>query len=309
MRAAIAGLPNGTYRAETLTDGLAKPVHLKAAVIVRDDEILVDYAGSNPQVDRALNVAPTFTYSYTAYTLKCVLLPHAANNDGCFRPIRTTAPEDSILNPRFPAAVGARMLVGHYIPFLILQALSEVVPERVVAAAGSPLWSINYNGILPGGDRCVGQFFLNGGYGAGARRDGYSALSFPANAANTPVEMIERISPLRVRSKALAPGSGGPGRHRGGLGQRVVFRSCSPERLSILFVAERTRTPAPGMAGGRPGTVGGVWINGRQVDPTVSHVLEPGDEVTVQTPGGGGYGPAGERDEQLTARERAFGYI
>lgn len=309
MRAAIRRLPNGTYHAETFTDGLADPVRLQAAVIVRDDEVLVDYAGSHPQVDRALNVVPIFTYSYTAYTLKCVLLPHAANNDGCFRPIRTTAPEGSILNPRFPAAVGARMLVGHYIPFLVLQALAGVVPERVIAAAGSPLWSINYNGVMPGGARCVGQFFLNGGYGASAGRDGYSTLSFPANASNTPVEMIERIGPLRVAAKALVPGSGGAGRYRGGLGQRVVLQSRSPERLSILFVAERTKTPAPGLAGGEAGAAGSVWINGKAVDPTVSHVLAPGDEVTIQTPGGGGYGPPDQRDPRLVARDREHGYV
>ena len=309
MRAAIAALPDGTYRARTLTDGLADPVRLEAAVVVSGDEIRVDYAGSSPQVDRALNVVPIFTYSYTAYTLKCILLPEAANNDGCFRPIRASAPEGCILNPRFPAAVGARMLVGHYIPFLILQALSEVVPERVVAAAGSPLWSINYNGVLADGARCVGQFFANGGYGASAQRDGYGALSFPANSSNTPVEMLERISPLRVVSKGLAAGSGGRGRMRGGLGQRLVFRNGSPERLSIIFVAERTKTPAPGMAGGESGTVGRVSINGQPIDPTVSRVLAPGDEVEIDTPGGGGYGPPAARDPQLAARDREYGYV
>ena len=121
--------------------------------------------------------------------------------------------------------------------------------------------------------------------------------------------MIERIGPLRVVAKALVPGSGGAGRYRGGLGQRVVLQSRSPERLSILFVAERTKTPAPGLAGGEAGAAGSVWINGKAVDPTISHVLAPGDEVTIQTPGGGGYGPPDQRDPQRVARDREHGYV
>ena len=191
----------------------------------------------------------------------------------------------------------------------MLQALSAVVPERVVAAAGSPLWSINYNGVLASGVRCVGQFFANGGYGASSKGDGYSVLSFPANASNTPVEMLEQISPLRLVSKGLAAGSGGRGRMRGGLGQRLVFRNGSSERLSIIFVAERTKTPAPGMAGGEAGSVGRVAINGQPIDPTLSQVLAPGDEVEIETPGGGGYGPPAERDPLLSARDRDYGYV
>jgi len=106
----------------------------------------------------------------------------------------------------------------------------------------------------------------------------------------------------------MRPGSGGRGRFRGGLGQDVLIESESARPIVMSFMAERTRFPAPGLAGGGAGGLGDVRINGKKVDHRRQHVLERGDRVLVSTPGGGGYGPAGKRARELRERDRQRGY-
>src|SRR5437660_1639996 len=172
---------------------------------------------------RAINCVLAYTYAMTAYAIKCALLPGLANNEGMYRPMRVTAPEGSLLNPRFPAAVVSRAVTGHYVPVLLFGALHQVVPDRVMAGAGSPLWAVQQTGLRADGRPYTNIFFFNGGMGATPTKDGESVLSWPSNISSTPVEVAERNSPLFFREKRLRPGSGGPGRFRGGLGQDIVF--------------------------------------------------------------------------------------
>jgi len=123
------------------------------------------------------------------------------------------------------------------------------------------------------------------------------------------VEVAERNSPLFFHYKRVRSGSGGRGRFRGGLGQDMLIESESKRPIVLSFMAERTRFPAPGLAGGGPGGLGDVRINGKKVDHRRQHVLEQGDRVLVSTPGGGGYGPAGKRSAELRARDQERGYI
>jgi N-methylhydantoinase B len=134
-------------------------------------------------------------------------------------------------------------------------------------------------------------------------------LSWPSNISSTPVEVAERNSPLFFRYKRMRPGSGGRGRSRGGLGQDILIESESDRPIVISFMAERTRFPAPGLAGGGAGGLGAVKINGKTIDHRRQHVLERGDRVLVSTPGGGGYGPAGQRPRALRQRDRERGYL
>jgi len=150
--------------------------------------------------------------------------------------------------------------------------------------------------------------FFNGGMGATAGKDGEHVLSWPSNISSTPVEVAERNSPLFFHYKRMRPGSGGRGRFRGGLGQDVLIESESKRPIVMSFMAERTRFPAPGLAGGGAGGLGDVRINGRRIDHRKQHVLEAGDRVLMSTPGGGGYGPARQRDPKRIARDRALGY-
>jgi N-methylhydantoinase B len=122
------------------------------------------------------------------------------------------------------------------------------------------------------------------------------------------VEVAERNSPVFFHYKRMRPGSGGAGRFRGGLGQDVLIESESARPVVASFMAERTKFPAPGLAGGAPGGLGDVRINGRRIDNRRQHVLVRGDRVLVSTPGGGGYGPPRRRDPRAAARDRALGY-
>ena len=308
MRAAIHAVPDGTYRYAFTTDGVDEPLEFKIALTVAGDEITADYAGTSPQQPRAINCVLAYTYAMTAYALKCALLPGLANNEGMYRPVKVVAPEGSILNPKFPAAVVSRAVTGHYVPVLLFGALHQVIPDRVMAGAGSPLWAVQQTGLRADGRPYTNIFFFNGGMGATPVKDGESALSWPSNISSTPVEVAERNGPLHFRYKRLRPGSGGAGRLRGGLGQDILIECESDTPIVVSFMAERTTFAAPGFAGGADGGLGDVQINGRSVDNRRQHVLKRGDVVLVRTPGGGGWGPPAERDPERVARDRDLGY-
>jgi N-methylhydantoinase B len=311
MRRAIRAVPDGIYTQEVITDGLAEPITLKLRLEVRNDEIFIDFAGTDPQVARAINVAMCYTYAYTAYGVKAALCPGVPNNEGALRPITIVAPEGSILNSRPPAAGGARAVVGHFLPMMVLLALARALPERVISGVGSPLWCLNYAGTRADGKSIAGMFFANGGYGASARRDGYHVLSWPSNISSTPVEMIEQLAPLKFHYRRLRTGTGGDGCYRGGNGQEALIESRAAGPLMISFLAERTRpeAAAPGIAGGRPGAPGAVLINGKAVDPKRQHVVDPGDQIELRTPGGGGYGDPAQRSPEVRADDVHDGYV
>jgi N-methylhydantoinase B len=309
MRAAIRDLPDGTYEGELQTDGLAVPITLEMRLTVAGDEIAIDFAGSSPQVERGINCVPAYRDAYTMYGLKCALTPTVPNNDGSFRPITITCPPGTVVSPIHPAPVGARVLIGHYMPTLVFLTLAPALPERVIAASGSPLWCTNQSGVDLKGRRFSTMFFHNGGMGASGRKDGGSCLTFPSNVSNTPIEVIEGQAAWRFERKELVPDSGGAGRFRGGLGQRIQMRSVAAGSMSVSFLAERTRIAAPGLFGGRDGALGQVNLNGRPMDPKLTHVVQPGDLLELVTPGGGGFGSSEERDPRLVERDLELGYV
>jgi N-methylhydantoinase B len=308
MRAAIRAVPDGTYRYGFRTDGTEAPFELRIALTIDADEIVADYAGTSPQQPRAINCVLAYTYAMTAYAVRCALLPGLPNNEGMYRPVKVVAPEGCLLNPRFPAAVVSRATTGHYVPALVLGALHRVIPDRVMAGAGSPLWAVSQSGTRDDGKPYTTVLFFNGGMGATAGKDGENVLSWPSNISSTPVEVAERNSPLFFEYKRLRPGSGGAGRFRGGLGQDIAIRSESPRPIVVSIMAERTRFAAPGLAGGAAGGLGDVRLNGRRLDTRRQHVLARGDRLLVRTPGGGGYGPPRARERARIARDRALGY-
>ena len=309
MREAIRAVPDGTYRYGFRTDGTEAPFEFKIALTVAGDEIVADYTGTSPQQPRAINCVLAYTFAMTAYAVRCALLPGLPNNEGMYRPVTVQAPDGCLLNPRFPAAVVSRATTGHYVPLLVLGALHQVIPDRVMAGAGSPLWALSQSSTREDGTPYTTVLFFNGGMGATPTKDGEHVLSWPSNISSTPVEVAERNSPLFFHYKRMRPGSGGAGRFRGGLGQDILIESESARPIVLSIMAERTKFAAPGLAGGADGGLGDVRINGRRVDSRKQHVLGRGDRVLVRTPGGGGYGPARARAPKLIARERALGYV
>lgn len=310
MRAAIRALPDGTYHSELQTDGLLEtPITIKLALTVAGDEIIMDYTGTDAQVDRAINCALCYTYAMSMYGVKVCTSPNLPNNEGAWRPIKLKAPEGCIVNPQFPASGGSRMLIGHYLPMLVFGCLGQIVPERVMAACGSPMWGMNQSGVLEGGKPYANMFFYNGGMGANMRGDGVTTLSWPSNVSSTAIEISEHIAPLRFHHKKLRPDSGGPGRHRGGLGQEILIESLSASPIAVSFLAERTIFPAFGIEGGMAGAPGELRINGTTTDPKKQYVLKRGDTVSLATPGGGGHGDPKQRADAALSADIAAGYV
>lgn len=315
MRAAIRELPDGTYRSELKTDGLLdKPITLKMSLTIRGDEIEMDFAGTDAQVDRAINCALCYTNAMAMYGVKVCTSPNLPNNEGAWRPITLKAPPGCIVNPQFPAPGGSRMLIGHYIPMLVFGCLGQIVPERVMAACGSPMWGMNQSGVRPAGGKGGGKpyanmFFYNGGMGGNTRADGVTCLSWPSNVSSTSIEISEHIAPLRFHHKKLRPDSGGPGKYRGGLGQEILIESRSETPIAVSFLAERTIFPAFGIEGGQAGAPGEVRINGEKTDPKKQYVLDKGDTVSLGTPGGGGHGDPKTRSDTALAGDVMAGYV
>lgn len=296
MRAAIRELPPGTYEeCFTLTD-LAAPLELRLKLSVDADEgtIVCDYDGTSPQQSAACNVVFAYTFAYTAFAVKCVVAPYVPNNEGCFRPIVVQAPQGSVLNARFPAAVGMRHWVGHHLPAIVMDAFAQVIPHRVRAQSGQPNWVIVLSGERSSSEPFVAIFFHCGGMGAAEGHDGLSCIAFPSNVSNTPVEVLEQLCPITVRRRELRIGSGGTGRWEGGMGQVVEFDvhdSASPLVMSLW--TSHINAPARGHVGGGPGALGVALLNSMPLDYQRQILLQPGDRVTLMIPGGGGYG---ERD-------------
>lgn len=290
MRAAFQEAPDGRYAFGFETDGLAEPFRFQVAVTIAGDRVHVDWTGTSDQVGRAINCPLVYTFAMTSYALKCAFLPNLPNNEGVFRCIEVTAPEGSLVNPKRPVAVGGRMATGHYLPTAIFGALAQAMPERVMAASGSPLWSMIQTGVDKAGAPYANTLFFNGGSGATAETDGQSCYSWPSNISNVPIELTERNTPFFIRRKTLRVGSGGRGAQAGGDGQEIVLEHAGDDEIGLIFMAERLRWPAHGLLGGEAGAPGEVLIDDAPADPRADHILAPGQTITLKLPGGGGYG-------------------
>lgn len=309
MRAAIAAAPDGEVADEVTADGFEHPVTIRLRLAIAGDGITLDFSGTDAQIARPVNAPLNFTRAYANYAVKCAFDPATPNNDGSFRPVALIAPEGSIVNPRRPAPVWGRHLTGHYVPMLVLAALGKLIPDRVIAESGSPLWNVYFTGEQEDGRRYVRMFFMNGGQGAAASHDGPSCLSFPSNVATQPVEQFENAVPMLVTEKALIPGSGGAGMRRGGLGQRIGFEVVGRNPVTATWRHERVQHPPRGLLGGGPGRGGRELLNGKPVPAKARIVLQPGDVLAFETPGGGGFGDPCRRAPEDAARDVAEGYL
>ncbi|WP_028059898.1 hydantoinase B/oxoprolinase family protein [Candidatus Solirubrobacter pratensis] len=302
MRAAIAALPDGRYEAVGYSDGHGERIELRLAAIIDGDEITLDFAGSSPQSEHGINVVLNYTHAYASFALKAAVAPAVPHNDGSFTPVHVTVPEGSILNCRPPAPVASRHVVGHFVPGLVLAALTPVL-ERHPAGSADAVWISVWSPLNL-------TLFQSGGSGAWHGRDGRNATGFPSAVASVPTEVLELSAPLVQRERSLRMDSGGAGRWRGGLGQTSVMtlRDGEPEwRVSAL--ADRTTVPAPGTDGGHEGAVGEVTVDGRPIPTKRLTSLAPTAEVRLALPGGGGVGDPRERDHKAVLRDVVDGYV
>ncbi len=309
MRGIIKAIPDGVYHDKMTVDGFDQPVTIQCAVTVQEETITVDFSGTSWQIPWPVNCVMNYTYAYACYALKCILDPTAPNNDGSFRPITIIAPEGCLLNAKRPAPVWGRHLSGHYVPPAIYGALSAVLPDKVIAESGSPLWSIYFTGNNENGQSFVRMFFINGGHGARPQGDGPGCLSFPSNVSNQPIEQFEHELPLLVSEKALIPDSAGAGKYRGGPAQRISFKSVASQPLSFTIRHERIKYPPRGLFGGLPGRVGADLVNREKIPAKIKMDLNPGDIATFETAGGGGMFPPQERSPEAIQRDIKSGLI
>lgn len=310
MREAIEGVPDGVYGHETHADGFDERIRLAVSVEVEGDEMHIDFAGSSPESDRGINVVLNYTAAYTTFGVKSAISPDVPNNDGSFQPVRVTAPEGCILNAAHPAPVGARHIVGHFLPGLIHGALAKAVPDKVLAHGADSLWNTQITGRRDDGEPFTYVFFSGGGMGARPSSDGLSATAFPSGIRGVPAEVIESISPVIMHKRELRPDSEGAGKYRGGFGQEMEIgvRSSLPWILSAMY--DRTDSPASGVRGGSSGATGTVRTSGgERLHPKRQQRIPPGGRVLLGLPGGGGYGSASERDPAKVARDVADGLI
>ena len=311
MLAAMRAIPAGTYRANLTLPPIGrhpKPIPLVLAIDISADHIRLDFTGSSPEIAAAANSPINYAKGYAYYALKQLLDPHVPNNDGCIAPFEFIAPPGSILNCQRPAPTWGRSVVSHYLPEMVFEALSGIMPERVIAACGSAPAS----SVVCRGRRYDGQDFLalqsdKGGYGASATADGKDCLCYPHNVANIPIEVTENESALVYLRKELMCDSGGPGRRRGGLGQVVEVQIADGAIAPIgdvILVArgsprgEDSLCPVSGILGGTSGRGTALELNGKPLVHGSTSRLKPGDRVRLELPGGGGYGDPKERERE-----------
>ena len=305
MRRGIKAIPNGTYENETWSDGFEEPLCIKVAVTVEDEEIHIDFDGSSPQSERGINVVLNYTKGYASFAIKAAISPDVPHNEGAFRPVHITAPEGCILNCKRPAAVASRHLVGHFLPSAIFGALSQAIPDRVMAGSADPIWMSIWRANWPQPEEAEQQsspkqsnltLFSLGGTGARPAQDGLNATGFPSGVGGVPTEVAETQAPIIQAHRQLRIDSGGPGKFRGGLGQNISVAHPGTDRWSVSGMVDRTKYAAEGLQGGKPGALGEFNIDGDPAKPKTILWMEPESVISMSLPGGGGYGNPFERD-------------
>jgi N-methylhydantoinase B len=292
LRATLAELPAGTYRASDVLDddGFgASRLRIAVAVKLGRRHATVDFAGTAAQTAGPLNANLAVTRSAVLYVFTALGGGDIPPNDGLAAPLTIVAPEGSLVNARFPAAVaGGNVETSQRIVDVLLRALARAAPDRIPAASAGSM-----NNVALGAANFAYYETLAGGAGAGPTGPGLSAVqTHMTNTMNTPIEALEAYYPLRVRRYAVRRGSGGRGRYPGGDG--VVRELEFTSRAQVTLLSERRHVPPWGLAGGGPGKPGRDWLvrdgRARRVASKVTLAVEPGDSLRIETPGGGGFG-------------------
>ena len=291
-RAALAGIPDGTYCAEDWMDDDGqgqRDILIRVALTMNGGLAHLDFSGTAAQVAGNINCPLAVAAAAVFYVFRCLLPEQTPACAGTFRPVTLEAPAGCLLNARHPAAVAAgNVETSSRVVDVVLRALAQALPRRLPAASQGSM-----NNLAIGGTRSgtAWDYYetLGGGMGAGPLGGGLSGVqTHMTNTLNTPIEVLEARYPLRVIRYALRRGSGGAGLRRGGDGLVRELEFLAPAQVSLL--TER-RTHAPwGADGGAPGQPGRNFLNGQELPGKITCTLAPGDRLRLETPGGGGWG-------------------
>ncbi len=314
--AEIAKLPRGSWEAAICSDGYEAPVTLRARMTIGAEGIAVDFAGTSGLSGRGINVPAAYTRAYACFGIKCVVAPGVPNNTASLAPFAMDIPEGCILNAPRPYAVAVRHVIGHLLPDLMMGCLAQCVPERVTAEGSSCLWNPPLRGgrIVSGPDSPLPDFevitFNSGGTGARPGADGLDGTAFPSGVRTMPVEATENVAPVVFWRKELRPGSGGAGRMRGGLGQVIEIGTKGEQEFAVNAIFDRVANAPRGRDGGGDGAPGAVLLkSGGRLRTKGYQVVPAGDRLVLLLPGGGGMGPAAERDGAAVARDVRDGLV
>src|SRR5580658_558643 len=263
MRAGIAALPDGTYRFADTYDNpeLGRALDVSVEITIDGSEMRLHFE-SPPQVRAGINMIYTALLSSVYYAVKAVVDPTILPNSGLARPITVTAPLGTMMNATHPAAVNGRTSTCQRAADLVIGALAQAAPERVIAAGNGACATASFAGAHPAdGTLWVYLETIGGGSGARARKDGLDGVHVHmTNTSNLPVEALEVEYPLTVLRYELVDGSGGAGRHRGGMGLRRVYRAEADCRLRVD--GSRLLSAPWGLFGGEPGGKAGITLHG-----------------------------------------------
>jgi N-methylhydantoinase B len=319
MRSFLASVPRGTYRAEDFLDNDGvddKPVAIRVTIKVspaqkshvetrraaspsaapKKPRITIDFTGSDPQVQGAINAVEAITVSACFYVFRCLLREDVPATAGLMRPIEIIAPVGTIVNARSPAAVaGGNVETSQRIVDVLLRALAQAIPDRIPAAASGTMNNLTIGGIDPQtGEPFAYYETIAGGMGARPTKDGVSGVhTHMTNSLNTPAEALEYAYPVRLRQYSFRPGSGGRGLHTGGDG--IVREIEVLTNAQVTLLADRRSRGPYGLADGSDGTPGRTAIvrqdgSEEELPGKTSVRLRSGERVRVESPGGGGWG-------------------
>lgn len=311
-RTAIAALPDARWEAEVSADFGEIAIPIKVSICKDNDLLVVDFDGSGAQTTSPFNSSMANTLACVYMAVRITIAEGIPANAGMYRALRIKVPAGSILNPQFPSAVSAATQVSYHTFEALINALSSLVPDRVLAANGGG-GVFSFGGSLPGSGKlfAYGEA-LGGGAGASAFADGESGMIPPiANLHDTPVEVLETNIPVRIERYELVDDSAGQGRHRGGFGLRRSFRMLTSVMCS--FQVSMPRRGPSGLEGGTAGAPTRITVMSPDgqvvlVDKFTELVAPAGALVEIETAGGGGFGLAAERNPQSRDMDRRRGY-
>ncbi len=289
---ALKRIPPGEYRFKDLMDDDGQgncDIPIQVRLVVEQSRILVDFSGTADQVPGNINAPLSVAAAAVYYVFRCLMPPQTPACAGSFKSIELRVPQGCLLNARRPAAVAAgNVETSTRVVDVMLGALAEVLPDEIPAASHGSMNNLAM-GSVSGELRWDYYETVGGGMGAGRRGGGLDGVqTHMTNTLNTPIEVIESRFPVRVVRYGLRRDSGGKGMRKGGDGLVRCFEFLAPTQVTLL--SER-RTHSPwGCAGGQPGRVGGNSHNGATLPAKVTLHVEAGDNITIETPGGGGWG-------------------
>jgi len=316
VRSVFDSIPDGVYTAEDFVDDdgwTDDPVPIRVRLEVKGSDLYVDYEGSGEQTRGGINVTPSYRDAYTQMVVRCFTDPAIPQNEGCYRPVHITAPPGSVLNPTYPAAVAGRHTCIPRLADVVAAVMSQAVADKALAGYGGMLGQPVFSGADPQSGR-TWMFMDNshGGTGARANQDGVDCVSWPWNAANHMIEVLENQAPVRIERFELAQDSEGAGMWRGGLGLIKDYRVLDGP-VNVQVGGDRFKAPATGLAGGGTSVPQAYILMRAETEMAVKSksdlTLSGGDVLSVRMPGGGGYGVPWRRDARIVQRDVCLGYI